>query len=334
MEKKVTKPKAEAKPKSAANTAKKTVYKFELPELQTFLKAGVQFGHQVKKWNPKMKDYIYDRRDKIHIIDLSKTLPMLEEAMQFLAQAASEGEILFAGTKRQASEIVKEAAIESGANYIVNRWPGGLLTNFTLIQRSLKKMIELEDEFEKGVEDRTKFEVSQMKKDWVKMNRLYEGVKQMKEYPKAVVIVDAKYERGAIKEARRLRIPIVSLVDTNSNPSIIDYPIPANDDAINSIKLVIGLLAEAVKKGNGGKGVQHKLKDYSVFEVKLIKSEVKNDDAVEVASGESEAPKARIAKVEPKATKATKNAKGMLEDIQEKKETTKVAKAKKTRGKK
>jgi small subunit ribosomal protein S2 len=314
----------------------KKAHKFDLPELQEFLKAGVQFGHQAKKWNPLMEKYIFTKRGDIHIIDLSKSLPMLEKAMEYLAEVASAGEILFVGTKRQASEIVKAAAIDAGAHYIVNRWPGGLLTNFKLIQQGLKNFRGLEEDFETGVADRTKFEVSQMKKDWIKMNRLYEGIKLMSKHPKALVIVDAKYERGAVKEAAVLGIPVIALVDTNTNPAGVDYPIPANDDAIKSIKLIIEQLAIAVKKGNEGRGIKHNFKDYSKAEVEIKKTEVQTDDVVEVESTASAREKdltADSAKSPSrvKVKKSDLDGSGMLEKIQKEAETRKVEKAKASR---
>lgn len=319
-----------------ADTAKKVELNTEIPEIQEFLKAGVQFGHQIKKWNPKMERFIFDKRDDIHIIDLSKSIPMLIEAMKFLKEQAAKGDVLFVGTKRQASDIVKAAAIDAGAHYIVNRWPGGLLTNFKLIQRSLKKFNELESDFEKGIEDRTKFEVSQMKKDWIKMNRLYEGIKQMDRYPSAVVIVDAKFEYGAVREANSMDIPVISLIDTNTDPDNVDYPIPANDDAIKSIRLIVNLLAEAVKEGNAGKGVKHSFTDFATYEVELRKTEVKSENIVEVESTSTDAvvePKVKRISKKTDAKKTSKKGKGMLEKIQKEAETKKIKKAEQTRKK-
>ncbi|MEI7579156.1 MAG: 30S ribosomal protein S2 [bacterium] len=313
--------------------------KTSIPEMQLFLKAGSQFGHQVNKWNPKMREYIFTKRGNIHIIDLTKTLPMLETALDFLAKAAATGDLLFVGTKRQASEIVKEAAMEAGAYYITTRWPGGLLTNFELIKKSLKQFNALESEFETGVQDRTKFEVSQMKKDWAKMNRLYEGIKKMDRFPKVVVIVDSHYERNAVKEARKLKIPVVAMVDTNSDPTVVDYVIPANDDALSSIKLIISLIAAAVKKGNQGRGVRHFYKDYAKEDIKIVKSQGTEAEVAEIVS--TEAPK-RVLAVTPvvqltqklKTGKAkSQDKKGMLESIQKEAETIKIKKAEKTRTK-
>lgn len=315
---------------ASADAPKK--FNFEMPDIKEFLKVGVQFGHQSKKWNPKMKSYIFGKKENIHIIDISQSLPALQEAMQFLAKAASEGSILLVGTKRQAADIVKKTAIETGAHYITHRWPGGLLTNFEMIQRSLKKFMTLEHEFKTGVEGRTKFEVSQMKKDWEKMNRLYEGVKTMTQYPKAVVVIDSNYERNAIKEARVLNIPVIGLVDTNCDPEAVDYAIPANDDAIGSINLLVGLLGKAIKTGNGGRGIKHELIDYSTYEVKIVRIEQQAEKKVEIqTSAEVKTETPRPAKIEKKATKATKAGKGLLEDIQKNKETAKRQKATKAR---
>jgi len=312
---------AKSSTKKAAKKAPKT-FTFDLPDVKQFLKAGVQFGHQTRKWNPKMRKYIFGKREEIHIIDISKSLPALEEAMKFLAQAASEGEVMFVGTKRQAADIVKEVAIDCGAYYITHRWPGGLLTNFDMIKRSLKRFNGLEQEFSQGVEDRTKFEISQMKKDWEKMNRLYEGLKSMTRYPKAIVVVDSKFEKNAVAEAHTIGIPIVGIVDTNCDPDTVDYAIPANDDAIGSIELLVGLLGDAVKKGNEGKGVKHNLVDYSDYEVQIVRTTETETDRVEVAATEE------VATREPKSEKAVKgnrkgDSKGMLEDIQKTKETAK-----------
>ena len=319
-------PKAESK-----TVAVKSNPTAKIPELQEFLKSGVQFGHEAKKWNPKMRDYIFAKRDGIHIIDLSKTLERLQTALDFLAEAAKTGEVLFVGTKRQASDIVKEAAIDAGAHFIVQRWPGGLLTNFNVIQKSLKHYNELELEFEKGVEDRTKFEIAMMKKEWEKMSRIYEGIKTMARFPQAIVIVDTNYERNVIREAKRLKIPVVALIDTNCNPNIVEYPIPANDDAIRSIKLIIGLLAQTVKAASATPKIKHVLKDYSKYEVRIIKSEEKEEEVVELKLEPAVAEPRRIYTPEPPKKKGKDAGKGLLEKMQEQKETTKTASARKKR---
>lgn len=295
----------------------------KVPDIKDFLKAGVQFGHETTRWNPKMQNYIFGSRNNIHIIDLQQSIEMLDEASKFLTQAAKRGPILFVATKRQAREIVKKYAIESGSYYVTYRWLGGLLTNFRMIKKSLQKLAQIEEEFEKGVTNRTKFEVNQMKKEWERMNRIYSGVKTMDRYPEAIVLVDCHYEKGALEEAKVAKIPVVSMVDTNSNPDMVDYVIPANDDAIKSIDLVIGHLANAIKLGNPGKWVRHQEKDYSDFEIPVIKKAEEKQEVVE---------KAVIHEVEKKSSKPRKHvqSKGIMEIVKEEaKKTEKVEKSEK-----
>lgn len=310
--------------------AKKAVpAKIDMPSMQDFLKAGVHFGHQIKKWNPQMEQYIFTKKDKIHIIDLSKTIPLLKKAAEFLFEAAGRGEIMILGTKRQAREVIKQTAIDSGSHYVINRWPGGLLTNYSMISKSVKRFLQLEEEFEKGIENRTKFEISQMKKDWIKMNRLYEGIKHMTKFPVAIVIVDSNYEKGSVIEARKKGIPVVALVDTNSDPTNVDYPIPANDDAIRSISLILKVLGTAIKAGNQGKGVVHTYKDYSKSEIKIIKTETKNEDIVEVKQVDNLPTISPKLNIEP--VKSTTTSKGILESIQKEKEVKIQTRPKKTK---
>jgi small subunit ribosomal protein S2 len=286
---------------------------FEIPDIKEFLKTGAQFGHQNKRWNPKMQKYIFGKRGDIHIIDLSQTIPLLEQALKFLVSASMRGRVLFVGTKRQAAEILKDEAKRSGAYYIIHRWPGGLFTNFKMINRSLKKLEKLEADFEAGIEGRTKYEISQMKKDWERLNRLYAGVKTMDRKPRAIVIVDPNFEKNAVREAIRVGVPIVAIIDTNSDPDGINYPIPANDDAIKSLKLLIKLFGEAVLQGNEGKGVKHEEKDYAKVEVKIVKEkqETKNEEVKELKI-EEEAPVV-IEKVIETPKKTTKEDKEIAE---------------------
>lgn len=250
----------------------------EIPDLQSFLKAGVQFGHEKKRWNPKMQQYIFGDKKGIHVIDLVQTVSMLEEALQFLVDASRQGSVLFAGSKRQASTIIKEEAVRGGAHFIDHRWPGGLMTNFGQISHSLKKLRKMEEEFENGVEGRTKYEVSKMKDDWARLDRLYGGVKSMTRLPKAVVVIDPRYEIGAVVEANKLGIPVVALTDTNCDPDHINYVVPGNDDALGSIELFMKLFTDAILVGNGGQGVKHNLRNYSKVEVKLVKRVAKTDE--------------------------------------------------------
>jgi small subunit ribosomal protein S2 len=276
-----------------------------IPDLQTFLKAGVQFGHETRRWNPLMKDYIFGDKGGVHIIDVTQTVDLLQKAAKFLSEASRRGPILFVGTKRQAADIIKDQAIRSGAYFVNNRWAGGLLTNFNGISKSLKRLLALEEMFENGVEGRTKYEVSKMKKEWERLNRIYGGVKGMSRYPSAVIIVDPRYELGAVSESRHLKIPIVGIVDTNCNPDLIDYVVPANDDALKSLKLILGVMADAILLGNGGQGVKHVDKDYTKIEVKILKTEVSTNNTKEIKPNESTPlPKYRVhvaeVKVEPK----------------------------------
>jgi small subunit ribosomal protein S2 len=243
-----------------------------MPDIKDLLKSGVQFGHETKRWNPKMSKFILGEKNGIHIIDVEKTLEGLQSACTFLTDAASRGSILIVGTKKQASELVKAESIRSGAYFIETRWAGGLLTNFKMVKESLAKLNSLEQMFEEGVAGRTKYEISRMKKEWQKLDRLYSGIKSLTTKPSAVVILDTNFEKAAIKECRRISIPVVALVDSNSNPEMADYPIPANDDAINSIKLILKVIGDAILEGNKGSGVKHVLKDYSKVDVKITKS--------------------------------------------------------------
>lgn len=285
-------------------------------DIKELLKAGAQFGHEKNRWNPKMKEYIFGLKNNIHIIDLEKTIASMNEAEKFLVDISSKGPLLFIGTKRQAREIVKKYAIESGSYFITYRWLGGLLSNFKMIRKSLTKFIELEDEFEKGVVNRTKFEVNQMKKEWERMNRIYGGIKTMERYPVAIVMVDCNFEKGAVIEAKAAGIPIVSIVDTNSDPTDIDYVIPANDDAMKSINLIVSFLSEAVKKGNRGIGVKHNLKNYSDFNIQIIK---KVEEVAKEKSLNEDKPTVKEFKVEkkPLAKKQLGPQKGILEKVKD-----------------
>jgi small subunit ribosomal protein S2 len=256
----------------------------EFPDIQEFLKAGVQFGHEKKRWNPKMAKYIFATKKGIHVIDVSKTIPMLQKAMQFLSQSARQGSVMFVGTKRQVSDIVKEEAVKAGAYFVADRWPGGLLTNLQTIGKSLRKMQKMEEGFENGFEDRTKYEITKMKAEWQRLNRLFGGLKGMQRNPMCLVVIDPRYEIGAVTEARKLGIPIVAITDTNCDPDLIDYVVPANDDALRSVKLIMGLFRQAILSGNGGQGVRHNLKDYTKVEIKVVKKlteEIKEEKQIE-----------------------------------------------------
>jgi len=219
--------------------------------IKQLLEAGVHFGHQTKRWNPKMKEFIFGARSGIYIIDLEKTEECINKAKDFLLDITSKGEfVLFAGTKKQAQEVMQQEAVRCGMYYVTERWPGGLLTNFATIKKSINRLKEIEKMREDGTfEKLTKKEVARLEKELVKLNKNFAGIVSMERMPKAVFIVDTKKEETAVREARRLAIPIIGLIDTNSNPDLIDYPIPGNDDATKSIRMVAILMADTIIEG-------------------------------------------------------------------------------------
>lgn len=219
--------------------------------LKQLLEAGVHFGHQTRRWNPKMEKYIFGERNGIYIIDLQKTVAGLTEAANFLREtAASGGYILFVGTKKQAQQIIKEEALRCGAFYVSERWLGGAITNFQTIRKSVGRLDEIEKMKENGTfEALKKKEVSNLTKERVKLLKNLEGIRNMGRLPKAIYVIDSNAEITAVREANRLSIPVVGLLDTNCNPDKVDYVIPGNDDALRSIKLITALLVEAILEG-------------------------------------------------------------------------------------
>ncbi len=217
------------------------------------LEAGVHFGHQAKRWNPKMKEFIFTTRDDIHIIDLQKTVEKIEEAYAELLKACENGgKVLFVGTKKQAKEASIEEATRCNSFYVTERWLGGTLTNFKTIRDRVKRLIEIEKMEESGkFELLPKKEVAKIQKEYDKLNKLLSGVRDMDKLPKAIIVVDPRVEINAIREARKLHIPVFGIVDTNCDPDDVDFPIPANDDAVRSVKVVLGVLANAVCEANG-----------------------------------------------------------------------------------
>ena len=215
------------------------------------LEAGVHFGHQTQRWNPKMKPYIYGARNGIYVIDLRKTTDLLDEAYALVRYYAAKGKnILFVGTKKQAAEVVAEEAKRSGAYFINRRWLGGMLTNFETIRGRVNKLKEMEEFINNGYVDKLpKKEVAQMNRQLAKLSKTLGGIKEMRGLPDLIFIVDQAKEEIAIKEANKLGIPVICLADTNANPDGIDYIIPGNDDAIRSIKLITSKLADAVLEG-------------------------------------------------------------------------------------
>ena len=222
--------------------------------MKQLLEAGVHFGHQTRRWNPKMAPYIFTERNGIYIIDLQKTVRKLDEAYSFVRDvAANGGEILFVGTKKQAADSIKEEADRCGMHYVNARWLGGMLTNFKTIQKRIERLAQLRKMEEDGTfELLPKKEVVKLKLEIEKLEKFIGGIKKMKALPAALFIVDPKKEKIAVSEARKLHIPIVAIVDTNCDPDEVDYVIPGNDDAIRAVKLIAGAMANAVLEGRQG----------------------------------------------------------------------------------
>lgn len=229
--------------------------------MKQLLEAGVHFGHQTRRWDPKMAEYIFQARNGIHIIDLQKTSKKLDEAYAFLKEQAEEGKtVLFVGTKKQAQECMKEAAIKSGMYYVDQRWLGGMLTNFETMRARVQRLKDLETMAEDGTFDvLPKKEVILLKKEMEKLERNLGGVKEMDKLPGVIFLVDPKKERIAILEARKLNIPVIGLVDTNSNPEDVDYAIPGNDDAIRAVKLIADVMANAIIEGKQGESFESEI---------------------------------------------------------------------------
>ena len=217
------------------------------------LEAGVHFGHQTKRWNPKMKEYIFTSRDDIYIIDLQKTVKKIEEAYAALKEIAMQGgKVIFVGTKKQAQEATKEEAIRSNSYYVTERWLGGTLTNFRTIRRRINRLEQIEKMEKDGTFDKLpKKEVVMIRKEYEKLNSYLCGLREMKKLPQAMIIVDPKKEINAINEARKLGIPVFGIVDTNCDPDLVDYVIPGNDDAIRAVKIVLGVLNNAICEVTG-----------------------------------------------------------------------------------
>ena len=231
--------------------------------MKKLLEVGVHFGHQTKRWNPKMAPYIFTSRNGIYIIDLKKSSDKIDEAYKALTDiAAAGGKVLFVGTKKQAQEAIAEEAIRSGSYYVNSRWLGGTLTNFKTIQRRIKRLIELEKMEEDGsLANYTKKEAIIMMKEKAKLEKNLGGIKEMKKLPDALFVVDAKAEHNAVAEAKILNIPVFGIVDTNCDPDEVDYVIPANDDAIRAVKLIVTAMADAVCEAKGEPTVVAYVKD-------------------------------------------------------------------------
>ncbi|MDO8892996.1 MAG: 30S ribosomal protein S2 [Sulfurimicrobium sp.] len=243
--------------------------------MRQMLEAGVHFGHQTRYWNPKMAPYIFGDRNKIHIVNLEKSLPMYEEAIKFVRKlATNKGNILFVGTKRQAREIVKEEAARAGAPYVDYRWLGGMLTNFKTVKQSIKRLKEMEAMIEDGsIERLSKKEALGFKREMIKLERSLGGIKEMGGLPDAMFVIDVGYESGAITEAKKLGIPVIGIVDTNNSPAGVDYVIPGNDDSSKAIRLYAQGMADAILEGRS----------------QVVTDIIKGDEFVEVSDAEQTA---------------------------------------------
>lgn len=253
--------------------------------MKQLLEAGVHFGHQTRRWNPKMAEYIFQARNGIHIIDLQKSSKKLDEAYDFLKNQAEEGKtVLFVGTKKQAQECAKEAAEKCGMYYVNQRWLGGTLTNFKTIRNRIKRLTDIEKMQEDGTfEVLPKKEVILLKKEMEKLEKNLGGIKEMTEIPGVMFVVDPNKEKIAILEARKLGIPVIGLVDTNCNPEDVDYAIPGNDDAIRAVKLIMDVMANAVIEGRQGESMEQE-----VDEQEQMAEDAKPESIEEVVAAEAE----------------------------------------------
>lgn len=263
--------------------------------MKEMLDAGVHFGHQTQRWNPKMKPFVYAERGGIHIVDLQKTLERAQEAADFVTKIAAQGgRLLFVGTKKQSQEPIKEAAYRTGQFYVAKRWLGGMLTNFETIKGSIDRLRKTDQMRASGeLELFTKKERSQIEKDYQKLSEYLEGIREMKSLPAAIFVVDVPKEHIAVAEARRLGIPVVAILDTNADPDFVNYPIPGNDDAIRSIKLFTNLIADAYLEGA------------KLYQDTIVSS----GDKAETAPEKIEAPEKEKTERKSRTPRNTKNAK-------------------------
>ena len=259
------------------------------------LEAGVHFGHQKRRWNPKMKEYIFTTRDDIYIIDLQKTVAKLEEAYAKLEEIAKDGgKVIFVGTKKQAQEAALECATRTNMFYVTERWLGGTLTNFRTIRSRVKRLEELEKMASDGTYDLLpKKEVVLLNKEYEKLNKYLNGIRSMTELPKAMIIVDPKKEENAIKEAHKLNIPVFGIVDTNCDPDVVDYVIPGNDDAVRAVKVVLNALTNAIATVNGNEIVdviteEDSKENNNVQEVKKVSNKEVKEEVKEVVETKEE----------------------------------------------
>ena len=290
------------------------------------LEAGVHFGHQTRRWNPKMREYIYTSRDDIYIIDLQKTAKKIEEAYAAMKEIAeAEGKVLFVGTKKQAQEAAEECALRTNMYFVNERWLGGTLTNFKTIRSRIKRLEQIEKMESDGTFDLLpKKEVIKIKKEYDKLNKYLRGIREMKKLPAALVIVDPRKEENAIKEARILNIPVFGVVDTNCDPDMVDYVIPGNDDAVRSVKLMLGVLTNAIAEVNGNEMIdflteEDKAKAEKKAKKQEIKEEIKEvkENAKEKKEEIKENIKATKKEVKEAAKEVVEDVKDVMKDIKD-----------------
>ncbi len=290
------------------------------------LEAGVHFGHQRRRWNPKMREYIYTSRDDIYIIDLQKTAKKIEEAYAAMKEIAeAEGKVLFVGTKKQAQEAAEECALRTNMYFVNERWLGGTLTNFKTIRYRIKRLEQIEKMESDGTFDLLpKKEVIKIKKEYDKLNKYLRGIREMKKLPAALVIVDPRKEENAIKEARILNIPVFGVVDTNCDPDMVDYVIPGNDDAVRSVKLMLGVLTNAIAEVNGNEMIdflteEDKAKAEKKAKKQEIKEEIKEvkENAKEKKEEIKENIKATKKEVKEAAKEVVEDVKDVMKDIKD-----------------
>ena len=251
--------------------------------MRQMLEAGVHFGHQTRYWNPKMAPYIFGDRNKIHIVNLEKTLPMFEEAMKFAKTlATNKGRILFVGTKRQARDILKEEALRAGCSYVNHRWLGGMLTNWNTINKSIKRLKKIEEDLKLEDTGFTKKELIKMSMEKEKLDRSLGGISNMKKLPDMIFIIDTNIESLAVLEAKKLNIPIVAVVDSNSNPEFIDFPIPGNDDARRSIDLYCDLALKTIQDAQSKMSVDKDQEPNISEKISEVKQESKPEVSLEI----------------------------------------------------
>lgn len=301
----------------ASNTQPVKRPEIELPTLEKLLNSGVHFGHKKSRWNPRMAEYIYTEKNGIHIIDVIKTLKMIKPILVKIQEASDKGNVLIVGTKGQASTAVKKMAEEVGAFYIDTRWPGGLFTNFTIIKKSLEKLMKMEERLANGAEGMVKKEQLLMERDVERLNNLYKGIKFMDKLPSLLIVIDSRVEKNAIREARNAGVEVVALIDTNCNPDLVNYPIPANDDSIRSINMFVELFGNAIKGGRKAEGLINLRRDYSL---KLNHMKKMYDEEIERKRVMEEVERERMKKLRQGEQKdSTKDKKEVIRVVQKEK---------------